>query len=235
MNPAVTLLQVSNSNHFLRSWSRVVCSNSGKLRAPGSLRIPGRPRLGQFARAGGCCGPVGTFGGAENIQTDRSFATIIRYDHSLGSLAAITRGRFARAALWQSPGFLIRSDSVSTTLARIFAALLLVSTSLVAGCSILRERGAPPHGEAPFVVSVESVAALPDLTTNARGSGRDAGSTGRVGENVVWLFGDTFIGDEELICATAAWSTTQQPECCRQQAGGVSCETLKAASSGENG
>lgn len=100
---------------------------------------------------------------------------------------------------------------MSTTLARIFAALLLVSTSLVAGCSILRERGAPPHGEAPFVVSVESVAALPDLTTNARGSGRDAGSTGRVGENVVWLFGDTFIGDEELICATAAWSTTQQP------------------------
>ncbi|TFH24241.1 MAG: DUF4185 domain-containing protein [Myxococcales bacterium] len=85
--------------------------------------------------------------------------------------------------------------------------VLLAWTVGGAGCSTLDRAWPDP----PFVPLIASVESLPALTTNALGTGRDAGNTARIDGRVIWLFGDTFIGSDELICATAAWSDSATP------------------------
>ena len=74
---------------------------------------------------------------------------------------------------------------------------------LGAGCATARF-GAPR-------ISVDAIHPWPPFTTNAPGVGRDAGSSTSIGESVVWLFGDTFVGDDGLLTATAAWSSLDLP------------------------
>jgi hypothetical protein len=51
---------------------------------------------------------------------------------------------------------------------------------------------------------------LPAFTTNALVWGRDAGNSARFGSDVVWIFGDSFTWSG-LRCATAAWSSVDEP------------------------
>jgi len=73
---------------------------------------------------------------------------------------------------------------------------------LATGCSL-------HAGRAPRFV-VESLEPLPPFTTEAVAMGRDAGNSAFVGSELLWVFGDTFSGDE-LVCATAAWSDPDSP------------------------
>lgn len=62
---------------------------------------------------------------------------------------------------------------------------------------------------------VAGVEALGTFTTNAVQYGRDAGYSGRVGEQILWVFGDTFTGDLAdpiaFSSATAGWSRPADP------------------------
>lgn len=87
--------------------------------------------------------------------------------------------------------------------------LLVGWTLLAAGCSTFAPT--TPRRNAPFVPTIAAVEPLPDFTTNAVGQGRDAGNSALIGDRVIWLFGDTFVGDDELLCATAAWSLPARP------------------------
>jgi hypothetical protein len=63
---------------------------------------------------------------------------------------------------------------------------------------------------APRELAVERVEFIGDFTTNAWSYGRDAGNSIRMGNDVLWVFGDTFTW-ADMHCATAAWSTVDQP------------------------
>jgi uncharacterized protein DUF4185 len=57
---------------------------------------------------------------------------------------------------------------------------------------------------------IRNVEAAGSFTTKAAAWGRDAGFSARVGDRVVWLFGDTFT-PTGLRCATGAWSSPDRP------------------------
>ena len=88
---------------------------------------------------------------------------------------------------------------------RVSAALLIgvvCQTSLLA-CSVVAPSG--PR----FTVS-EPIAFEP-FETDASAHGRDAGFSVRIGDRVLWLFGDTFPNEELMLSATAAWSEANDP------------------------
>lgn len=82
----------------------------------------------------------------------------------------------------------------------------IVAAVAVGGCHALRF-GAPPQ---PRELVVERVELLPDFTTNAFAYGRDAGNSIRMGDEILWVFGDTFTWTG-LPCATGAWSSVDTP------------------------
>ena len=84
------------------------------------------------------------------------------------------------------------------------AALSLVLALVAGGCS-LRQRYEAWRG-----LRVARVEALPDFHTAAWEFGRDAGNSVRMGSEILWIFGDTFTWSG-LRCATAAWSSADNP------------------------
>lgn len=60
----------------------------------------------------------------------------------------------------------------------------------------------------PEIVGVEP---LGTFTTNAPGWGRDAGFSARLGDSILWIFGDTFLPGDRMRSATAAWSKPSKP------------------------
>lgn len=87
---------------------------------------------------------------------------------------------------------------------RIRSTLLAVVAALaVVGCQAMRPA-------APRELAVARVEMLGEFTTIAWSYGRDAGNSTRMGDDILWIFGDTFTW-EGLPSATAAWSTVDQP------------------------
>jgi hypothetical protein len=89
-----------------------------------------------------------------------------------------------------------------------FPVRLLVAATVAVG---FLASACAPHRPPSLPFSVTGVEPLPALSTSAQAEGRDGGSTALVGNRIVWLFGDTFVGDDDLLCATAAWSSPTEP------------------------
>jgi hypothetical protein len=65
----------------------------------------------------------------------------------------------------------------------------------------------------PEVIGVRPVG---KFHTNAKGWGRDAGFSAKVGAAILWVFGDTFLPGDRLWSATAAWSAPARPRALRE-------------------
>ncbi len=87
---------------------------------------------------------------------------------------------------------------------RSHAWVILAAVATVSwGCHALRPSTPPP-------LAVERVEVMPNFTTNALVYGRDAGNSIRMGDDILWVFGDTFTWTG-MPCATAAWSSATTP------------------------
>jgi Domain of unknown function (DUF4185) len=82
-----------------------------------------------------------------------------------------------------------------TVVRPVLAALLLLALAV-------------PVRAQPEIVAVEPVGTF---HSNAPGWGRDAGFSARVGAEILWVFGDTFLPGGRMWSATAAWSKPSSP------------------------
>lgn len=80
---------------------------------------------------------------------------------------------------------------------------LLVGALLAAGCATLVASPSRP-------LQVQRVESLGLFSTDALAYGRDAGNSGRVGDRIIWIFGDT-LTPSGLRTATAGWSRGSNP------------------------
>lgn len=88
---------------------------------------------------------------------------------------------------------------------------VLVATllaSLTSACSLQAPTATP---KAPSPPQLKLQAKVRTLSTNSQASGRDGGSSVKLGDEILWVFGDTFIGDHTMLSATAAWSHAATP------------------------
>jgi hypothetical protein len=100
-----------------------------------------------------------------------------------------------------------------TVATAILATVILVL--LASGCAglQLREQAAPRPLD-----GIRIGAALPRFTTETAATGRDGGNSVRIGDEILWVFGDTFVGNETMLSATAAWSSRDNPTSLRDGA-----------------
>jgi hypothetical protein len=83
------------------------------------------------------------------------------------------------------------------------ARFLFLCTILAAGCATV-------VAQRPRPLQVQHIESLGLFSTNASAYGRDAGNSGRVGDHIIWIFGDT-LTPSGLRTATAGWSRGNNP------------------------
>ncbi len=113
---------------------------------------------------------------------------------------------------------------------RLHAAVGVLLACLAAACAVPRQAAQPTpenltfyveHGERNRCAYATDQACRGDadcpgdrcvavLVSDAGARGRDGGHTLRLGERVLWQFGDSFVG-ESMLSATAAWSDAYDP------------------------
>lgn len=104
------------------------------------------------------------------------------------------------------------SWSLRRSAGRFLVAFLLPLLPLVAGCRSLRTAPEAP----PRSLSVATVESLGVFQTDAFQYGRDAGNSGQIGSQVIWIFGDT-ITESGFPSSTAGWSDPERPFVLREK------------------
>jgi hypothetical protein len=115
-------------------------------------------------------------------------------------MPSAARWREARAEPFQLGA--IRDTQRGVSLNRTARSLLLC-TLLAAGCATL-------FAQRPRRLQVQGIESLGFFSSNAPSWGRDAGNSGRVGNRIIWIFGDTLTLDD-LRTATAGWARSDLP------------------------